>query len=85
MGFGFSGFGRAILKNNSRRVSKHDAFDERRQKFTKFRRIRTLKATPKLLKRIKAKVKAQNDIENRVYLSVAIATVFFVAYLIIIK
>ena len=85
MGFGFSGFGRAILKNNSRRVSKHDAFDERRQKFTKYRRIRTFKPTPKILKRIKAKIKAQNDIENRVYISVVLATLFFVVYLFIIK
>lgn len=83
MGFGFSGFGRAILKNNSRRVSKHDAFDERRQKKTKFRRIVTIKATPRILKRIRKKINAQNEIENRIYLSVVLATLFFVGYLII--
>ncbi len=85
MGFGFSGLGRALLKNNSRRISKHDAFDERRQKITKYRRIKTFKATPRILKRIKAKIQTQNKIENRVYISVVLATLFFVVYLFVLK
>lgn len=82
MGFGFSGLGGSILKNNGRRYSKHDAFDERRQRITRFKRIKTFKATPRVLKRIKSKIKEQNNIENRVYTSVVLATIFFIIYLI---
>lgn len=81
MGFGFAELGRTILKNNGRRYSKHDAFDERRQRITKFKRIRTFKASPKTLKSIKAKIEGQNTIENRIYASVVLATLFFTVYL----
>lgn len=83
MGFGFSDLGRIILKNNGRRYAKHHAFDERRQRLTKFKQIRTFKATPKVLKRVKAKIQEQNTIENRIYTSILLATMFFVVYLLI--
>lgn len=83
MGFGFSDLGRIILKNNNRRVSKHDAFDERRQRRTKFRRIRTIRATPVILRKLRAKIKGQHAMENRIRISVFIATLFFATYLFI--
>lgn len=83
MGFGFSDLGRIILKNNSRRVSKHDAFDSRRQRKTRYRKIRTIRATPIILRKLRAKIKGQNTIENRVRISVFVATLFFATYLFI--